>query len=608
MRISVHTAPCLKEALAFPFSLLHRQPWLLARFVVGTLTRAALTSATILIIHQFLARVLGQGGGALSRLLASFSIELTLWSLVGILALVQVVSVLLAYDSRLSEQRILTMVERVTMERVIRHVLGLSVDFFDDRTHGSFVQSVRQDVTNLRQVTAAAATLLIEATQTLALVAVAVRLSPSLSFWTFVLIPIAVVPITVIARRTVDSSRAMRQKSVIVFDMLLQLVHGIRIIKIYESEAHEAARTADRAGRYFEELISIERLRARARVALDSMAGINILIVVIVGGLQVMRGALGWAELLAFFLAARAVQGPLNNINTAWLEVHRHRASVVSIEALLATRPTVGDRDDARPLQIAPARIEVSNVDFERDGRSILRDISFSVSGGETLGIVGPSGSGKTTLLNLIARFYDPSSGAIRFDGNDVRQFRVSDVHQKMAIVTQDPFLFTTTVADNIARGRPGASQPEIENAARAAEIHDEIEAMPEKYETLVGHGGRPLSRGEAQRLNIARAILKNAPILLLDEATSSLDSWSEARVQKALDRLVTGRLVFSIAHRLSTLRNASRILVLEDGRAAGLGTHHELLATCATYQRLWNAQTHAPFAEPLEASGDVPA
>ena len=217
--------------------------------------------------------------------------------------------------------------------------------------------------------------------------------------------------------------------------------------------------------------------------------------------------------------------------------------------------------------------------------------ISFQLQRGETLGIVGPSGAGKSTLLSLVARFYDPTHGRVTVDGEDLRHLRLRDIYSKLAIVTQDPFLFSTSIRENILCGRPDATQQEIEEAARAAEIHNEIMAMPDGYETVVGQGGRALSRGEAQRVNVARAILKNAPILLLDEATSSLDSYSEARVQRAVDQLAVGRLAISVAHRLSTLRNATRILVLEQGRAVGLGTHQELLSNCLTYRRLWEAQ-----------------
>jgi subfamily B ATP-binding cassette protein MsbA len=304
-----------------------------------------------------------------------------------------------------------------------------------------------------------------------------------------------------------------------------------------------------------------------------------------------MAGRIGWPELLAFLMAARAVQGPLQSINTAFMEIQRNGASLVSVDQLLRERAEVRDLPDARPLRNAPKVISVRNLGFAFGATPILHDVSFDVRAGETLGIVGPSGSGKTTLLNLLARFYDPTSGAVLFDGEDLRGFRLTDLHDKVAIVTQDPFLFTTSIADNIRRGKPSATDAEVEEAARAAEIHDDIVAMPEGYATRVGHGGRTLSRGEAQRVNIARAILKNAPILLLDEATSSLDSYAEARVQRAIDRLVVGRLAISVAHRLSTLRNASRILVLENGAGVGLGTHAELLRESPTYQRLWEAQ-----------------
>ncbi len=588
----------MSGSLALPLHLLRRRPGLVLRFIIGSLGRAALTSATILLIHQFLAAVLGHPGGWISELLNRAGISLSLTSAIVLLALVQLGAVVLAYDSRVSEHRILTVVELGTMERVISHVLGLSVDFFDERTHGELVQSVRQDVTNLRIVTAGHMTVLLEATQALGLIAVATRLSPSLALWAFLLIPVAVVPITIAARRTMLASVSLRRRNATIFDMLLQLVHGIRIIKIYESEGHEAARTAERARGYFDEADAMERTRALARVALDSMSGVNMIVVAVAGGHQVLRGTLGWPELLAFFLAARAAQGPLNNMNTAWMEIRKNAASVHNIEEMLRTAPTVRDAPDARPLDTVPATLTAHGLTFIRDDRPILDGVTFSVRAGETLGIVGPSGAGKTTLLNLVARFHDPASGSITIDGIDLRALRLSDVHANMAIVTQDPFLFSTTIADNIARGRPSAAQEEIEAAARAAEIHDDIVAMPEGYATVVGHGGRTLSRGEAQRINIARAVLKNAPILLLDEATSSLDSWSETRVQKALDRLVAGRMVLSVAHRLSTLRNAARILVLDGGRAVGISSHEELLATCDTYKRLWFAQAQTAVSE----------
>lgn len=582
----------MKRSFALPIQLLRREPGLLARFALASLGRAALTGAGILLIREFLAAVLGKSAGFAS-LVQRYGIRLSLWSVVGLLLIALIGAALLTYSARINEQRIVAVVELGTMDRLIRHILGLSVGYFERRTHGEIVQTIRQDVTHVRMVVLSAANMLLDALQAIALMVAAISLSARLAFWAFLLVPLAVLPIAVVARKTLVRSFGVRRKSVAIFDMLLQLLHGIRIIKIYEAEKAEADRTLDRARAYFDELVDMERVRALARVALESLAGVSMIIVIIAGGFQVMAGTIGWPELLAFLMAARAVQGPLQSINTSFMEIQRHGASLASVDQMLRERAEVRDLPDARPLLSPPQTISARNLGYAFGATPVLQDVSFDVRAGETLGIVGPSGSGKTTLLNLLARFYDPTSGAVLFDGEDLRGFRLTDLHDKVAIVTQDPFLFTTSIADNIRRGKPNASDVEVEKAARAAEIHDDIVAMPEGYETRVGHGGRTLSRGEAQRVNIARAILKNAPILLLDEATSSLDSYAEARVQRAIDRLVVGRLAISVAHRLSTLRNASRILVLENGVVVGLGTHAELLRESATYQRLWEAQAH---------------
>jgi subfamily B ATP-binding cassette protein MsbA len=489
-------------------------------------------------------------------------------------------------------------IELGTMERIIRLLLTLSVGFLDRRTHGDLLQSVRQDVSQMRTVVLSTASVLLEVLQAAALIVAAVSLSPSLSLWAFILVPVAAFPIYLLARRTLTRSFGVRLKGVALFDALLQLLHGIRIIKVYQGEQTEGDRTIECARDYFDALIGMERVRAFARVVLESLAGLNVVVVIIVGGFGVMAGRLGWPELLAFLLAMRASHGPLNNINQGYLEIQRYGASVEHIEQLLKEQPEIHDRVGALPLMRPPRTIAADNLEFSFRGKPVLENVSFTVNAGETLGIVGPSGAGKTTLLNLVARFYDPAAGSVRLDGEDLRNFRLRDVYGMLAIVTQDPFLFSSSIRDNILCGRPDASQEEVEAAARAAEIHDEIMAMPEGYETIVGQGGRSLSRGEAQRVNVARAILKNAPILLLDEATSSLDSYSEARVQLAVDRLVSGRLAISVAHRLSTLRNATRILVLEQGQAMGLGTHQELLETCPTYVRLWEAQGGNTFTD----------
>lgn len=546
-----------------------------------------MTAATILLIREFLAGVLGQGQG----FGVSVGADSALWITVALLLVVSLSAAAFDYDAQVTQQKIVKAIELGTMERMIRHLLVLSVGFLDRKTHGELLQSIRQDVTQMRMVVLSTARIVLEVFLTTGLLAVAMSFSLALSLWAFILVPLAALPIYILARRTLARSFGVRNKGVALFDALLQLVRGIRVIKMYQGEEAEGERTVGRARSYFDELIEMERVQAFARIVLESLAALNVVVVIIVGGYSVMSGRLGWPELLAFLLAMRAVQGPLNNLNSAYMDVQRYAASVFHIEQLLQEKPEIQDRKDARSLTAVPSSITADRVDFTFNQKAILEDVSFTVQAGETLGIVGPSGAGKTTLLSLIARFYDPSDGRMMVDGDDLRNLRLQDIYSKLAIVTQDPFLFSTSIRENILCGRPDATQEEVEAAARAAEIHDEIMAMPDGYQTVVGQGGRALSRGEAQRVNVARAILKNAPILLLDEATSSLDSYSEARVQRAVDQLAVGRLCISVAHRLSTLRNASRILVLEQGRAVGLGTHKELLENCVTYRRLWEAQ-----------------
>jgi ABC-type multidrug transport system fused ATPase/permease subunit len=583
--------------LAFPIAIVRRTPALTGAFVLSSLGRAALTGAWVLLIREFLAGVLGRGDGVARRLSESYGATTALWAVAAALVITQLAAATLAYAAQVTQQRLVAAIELGTMERLINHLLGLSAGFFDRRTHGDLIQTVRQDVSQLRAVAVAGATMILDALNALALIGAAVVLSPRLAAIAFVLVPIAALPVYLAARRTLTRSFGVRRKGVVLFDLLLQLLRAIRIIKVYQGERVEADKTIGEARSYFDELVAMERTRAMARVTLEALAGLSLVAVVIGGGLQVLGGTLGWPELLAFLIAARAAQGPMNNVNTSYMEIQRYGASVAHIAALLAERPEVRDAPNAAALSAPPQRLSAESVSFGFGATSVLDNVSFDIRAGETLGIAGPSGAGKTTLLNLVARFYDPTSGAVRFDGRDLRSLRLADVHKYIAIVAQDPFLFSSSVRDNIKCGRGNATDDEVEAAARAAEIHDDIMALPLGYETLVGHGGRDLSRGEAQRVNIARAVLKNAPILLLDEATSSLDSFSEVKVQRAIDRLAAGRMTIAVAHRLSTLRSAHRILVIDDGRVAGFAPHTELLATCEVYRRLWEAQaTVAPL------------
>lgn len=581
-------------ALRLPVHLLREHPFMVLRFAFASLGRAALTAATILLIREFLSGALAGAGGTGSRLAQIVGPNTVLWITVVLLLLAHLGAAVLAYDSQVTQQRIVKVIELGTMKRLIAQLLRLSAGYFDRRTQGDVIQGIWHDVQQMRTAALAAGTAILESLQALFLLITAVILSPTLALWAFLVLPLAMQPINLIAKRTLTKAFTVRQRAIALYDTLLQLVRGMRTIRLYHGERYETGRATERATAYLDEMVSAERVRSLATVVMQAVAGVSLVAVIVVGGFQVMRGSLGWPELLAFLMAARASQGPLNNLNNAYLEIQRYGASLVHIDILLREEPDVRERPDAKPLPGPPSEIGVERVAYSVNDVQILRDVSFTVRPGETLGIVGPSGAGKSTLLNLIARVYDPERGTIRFDTADLRDCRLSDVNGAIAMVTQDPFLFATSVRENIRCGRYGATDAEVEEAARAADIHDEIMGMQAGYDTLIGPGSRDLSRGEAQRVTIARAILKNAPILLLDEATSSLDSWAESRVQLAIDRLGAGRLVIAVAHRISTLRNATRILVLEDGRVVGLGPHAELLESCTTYRRLWEAQSGA--------------
>lgn len=558
---------------------------LVVRFVVTSLGRSACTMAAILLVKEFLGGLLGAGSDATGGTSA-------LWAIAGALFLAYFAASLFGYDNQVTQQRMVKALEMGMMERVLQHLLRQSVSFFEGQSRGDLVQAVRQDVSELRTAVFAVGRIVLDGLTALGLLAAAVWLSPRLAFWALLVLPLAGLPVMFAARRTLHRSRTVRQTGYVLFDAILQAISGIRIIKVFGGEDRETTATLTKSRAYFDELIAMVRIRSAAQLMLETLASLGIVLVIVIGGLDVMAGRLEWPALLAFLLAVRALHGPLNNINQGIVSLGSHGASAERISDLLRTAPSVADPGDATAVPQRFAEIACRDVTFRYGDREVLRDVSFAVRAGETIGIAGPSGSGKTTLLNLLARFHDPGAGAVTLDGTDLRAFRVRDFHRLVAVVLQDPFLFSATVRENIRCGRPEATDAEVEEATRLAGIHDEILAMADGYDTVVGVGGAGVSGGQAQRINIARALLKNPALLLLDEATSALDSLAEERVQAALDRLMTGRTTFVVAHRLSTLRGASRILVLDRGRVAGFAPHAQLLEECELYREMWRLQS----------------
>ena len=324
------------------------------------------------------------------------------------------------------------------------------------------IEAVREDVARLRLVVVAAAEMSLQGATAIGLLATATWMSPDLALTSLAVFGIAAMPVLATARRIRRRSSGLRRKGYVLFDTILQMLRGIRIIKIYQGEEGEAREAVRRTRVYFDELIDITRITALGQVALDSLGGLSLVIITILGGFQVMDGRLTWPELLAFIMAVRTAHGPLYLLNAQYLQIQRYGASLRRIDELLAEQPGVADPPQPKRLTQVDA-VAFDRVSFSYDGSTtVLRDVSFELAAGEVLGIVGPSGSGKTTPLNLVARFYDPSSGQVRVNGRDIRAYRLADLHRFVAIVTQDPFLFATTVRGNIRCGRPDCSDSEI--------------------------------------------------------------------------------------------------------------------------------------------------
>lgn len=592
----------------YTLELLRPRKWLFARFVLGTFGRSASQMALIFFIQQFLSSMIGKPTKLGAFLGGAPGSTQTTWMLAGCLLVAYAVGTWLSYDSRVAQQRSAEAVEVALITKLVNRLMVLGVGFIQKQRPGDMIQALREDVANYRSLLHSASNLFLEVVLIVGMCCVLFTISPMLAFWTIVVLPLGGIPAILITNRRMRMvARRVRTRGTDVFDGVLQILAGIRTIKVYGMEDREAKAMVQRTRAYFALFFDVIRLGSLARVISEGLGGLCLIVTVVVGGFQVIGGKLSWTSLLAFLMASRAMFGPLYNLYGFFAEIPTYVPSAQRIGEILASKPNVSDRPGAHALPDAPLRITFENVSFGYDSHTtVLEGISFQVTAGETIGIVGPSGSGKSTLLNLLLRFYDPAAGRILFDGRDVREFRIRDVCAKIAVVTQDPFVFAVSVRENIRCGRPGATDEEVEEAARAANIHDEIMALPRGYDTPIGIGGRELSRGQAQRVNIARALLRGAPLLMLDEATSSLDSVAEAQVQNSIDRLMQQRTSFVVAHRLSTLRNATRLIVLEAGRCVGTGTHGELLRTCPVYCSLWEMQRLGEHPDEAAAAADA--
>jgi ABC-type multidrug transport system fused ATPase/permease subunit len=480
------------------------------------------------------------------------------------------------------------------MSRVLEKLLTLSVGFFDKSSRGDLVMTAYNDARGVRTVTAQLGQLVLYLSQLGGLMVAAWVMSPKLALVGLLSVPLGLIPVYWLGQQLTEAARRERNQAVSLQDSYLQLTSGIRVIKVNRGESQVLEYARQVAQRLWRAVLRQNQMQGLARLLLESVSGFGLILVLVIGGRDVAAGHLPWQSLLGLLLAVMAVYTPVIGLLQLYGSVRLMIPNLDRLDRILETVPEIQDRPDARRLVDGPATIELRNASFAYGSQPALHGISAVIHRGETIGVVGPTGAGKSTLLSLLLRFYDPTDGAILFDGIDLRDIRHADLMQASSIVLQEPFLFIDTIANNIRIGRPAATMDEVMAAAKAANVHDEILQMELGYDTVVGTGpeARGLSGGQKQRICVAAALLKNAPILFLDEATNSLDSMSEAKVQAAIERLMQHRTTFVIAHRFSTLRNADRIMVLKRGRLVGFAPHEQLLATCETYRELWASQT----------------
>jgi subfamily B ATP-binding cassette protein MsbA len=474
--------------------------------------------------------------------------------------------------------------------------LRRSVAFFQKHTTGTLLSALIND---MEKVQYAMSTVLAEFLQqffTLIFTACVVVLLGGKLAWVLVLfVPVILASVRRIGRRVRSTTRKGQDKLAEIQNILHETITGVRIVKAFSMEAWETKRFREAARRLFRANLRSVSAAAISSPMMDIFGAIAIALLILMGREYIKHGIFTEGIFLAFIVSVFKLYEPVRKFAQFNNNFQQALGASSAIFDFLDAQDEV--REKAGALKMPPFH---QGIRFERvyfsykeaeNHREVLHDINLSVAPGEVVAIVGSSGSGKTTLVHLLPRFFDATHGKLLVDGHDVRDLTVASLRSEIAIVTQDTILFNDTVRNNIAYGQPTIPVERVEEAARAALAHDFILAMPNGYDTVIGERGLRLSGGERQRISIARAILKNAPILILDEATSALDSESESLVQVALQNLMTGRTVFVIAHRLSTVRRADRILVLENGMITDEGTHERLMARTGTYRRLYELQ-----------------
>jgi subfamily B ATP-binding cassette protein MsbA len=477
-------------------------------------------------------------------------------------------------------------------EDLYRKNMLLSMRFFNDNPTGALMSRVLTDVGVMQEGVANIITgLLRDSFSALGLLGVIFYRNWQLALISFVVIPLTVYPAQKIGKRIKKLSSQSLGKMGDISSILQETFSGIKVIKAFGLEQREINKFVECNGGFYFFMRKTIKYGALSAPVMEVITSFGIAAVIWFGGGLVMHGKMTAPEFFSFIAAMVLLYNPVRKLLASYNVLQRSFGAAERVFAILDEKPEIQDRPDALVLERARGDVEFNEVSFRYNEDYVLRDINLTVRKGEVIAFVGPSGGGKTTLVSLLPRFYDATTGSVSVDGIDIRNIKLKNLLDQIALVDQETILFNDTIANNIRYGKPDAGQDEVEAAARAAFADDFIREMPEGYETNIGDRGVRLSGGQRQRICIARAILKDAPILILDEATSALDTESEQMVQSALNNLMANRTTFVIAHRLSTILHADKIVVIDKGEIIESGNHRELLVHGGLYKKLYGMQ-----------------
>jgi ATP-binding cassette subfamily B protein len=519
-----------------------------------------------------------------------------LWPLVLAILGAGLVRLVFSVVRRVIAGRVSLGVEYDLRNRMYQHLQSLELAFFDEQQTGQLMSRSTVDLQAVRFFLGYGLVFILQSLVTLGVAAV-VMLALSVELGLLALAPAPFIFLVAFryGRRNRPASQEVQQRIAELTAEVEENVGGIRLVKAFAREERQLGRVRDRARRVFDQSMVSTRLRAFYNPFIAFLPNLGLALVLIVGGIQAVHGEITLGEFVAFYGYVQLLAGPVRMLGIALGMAQRAVASGARVFEVLDRQPHMTVPEGAPDLPAGDGHVELRGVSFAYEGSSepVLRDVDLDVPAGRTIAIVGGTGSGKSTLVSLLPRLYDPSAGQVLVDGADVSAVRLDSLRSQVGLVSDDPFLFSDTIRNNITYANSDASQEAVEDAARRADIHDFVESLPEGYDTLVGERGVTLSGGQRQRLAIARALVMDPRVLILDDATSSVDATTEAAIKRALAELMEGRTTFIIGHRLSTIALADEIVVLERGRITDRGTHDELLETSELYREI--AEKGAP-------------